>query len=414
MKKNENISTEEELEIRKQDFIRKSKEKWGQDTFDYSKVDYIDAKTSVTLICKKHNIEFNQKPNNHLSLSCSSSPCPICSEEIRDLNLSKKRQERDIISEFKKIHGDKYDYSKVDLDDAIRNNGGKIIIICPEHGEFQMNYNSHLGGRGCLFCTTNRRYRNQEEFIKLAKSLYGNRFSYDKTIYKNSTTPITVTCIKHNCDFNVLPLNFLREGHFSCPMCDERVLDTESFIKRAIELYGPEPYDYSLVEYKKSKLPVKIKCNHCGNYFEIIPDKFLREGTRCPCYTKSKLEELVNSELIKLYQKDDIIRQFKFDDLVYTKQLRFDFYLKTTRVLIECQGLQHFEPIEFFGREEGFKDSQKRDLLKFNYCKENGFNLLYFTTKNIWEKYNQSYFSNDMYYEIDSLINKIKSYEKTE
>lgn len=44
-----------------------------------------------------------------------------------------------------KIHGNRYDYSKVEY----KNNATHVTIICPEHGEFEQTPNMHLRGRGC-------------------------------------------------------------------------------------------------------------------------------------------------------------------------------------------------------------------------------------------------------------------------
>ena len=47
-----------------------------------------------------------------------------------------------------KIHGNRYDYSKVEY----KNNATHVTIICPEHGEFEQTPNMHLRGRGCPYC----------------------------------------------------------------------------------------------------------------------------------------------------------------------------------------------------------------------------------------------------------------------
>lgn len=46
------------------------------------------------------------------------------------------------------VHGDKYDYSKVEYINA----STKICIICPEHGEFWQTPMAHLRGHGCPKC----------------------------------------------------------------------------------------------------------------------------------------------------------------------------------------------------------------------------------------------------------------------
>ena len=87
-----------------EEFIEKAKKVHG-DKYDYSKVDYVNAKTKITIICKEHG-EFSQTPTGHLS----GRGCPIC-RYIKSSNAIRKTTE-EFIEESKKVHGDKYDYSK--------------------------------------------------------------------------------------------------------------------------------------------------------------------------------------------------------------------------------------------------------------------------------------------------------------
>jgi hypothetical protein len=48
-----------------------------------------------------------------------------------------------------KIHGDRYNYSKVEY----KSNKHKVVIICKSHGEFLQTPNDHIGGHGCRKCS---------------------------------------------------------------------------------------------------------------------------------------------------------------------------------------------------------------------------------------------------------------------
>ena len=106
------------------EFIEKAKKVHG-DKYDYSKVEYVNSRTKICIICPQHG-EFWQTPNAHLMKE----GCPKCKGE----NVSKvnRRTTNEFIEKAKKVHGDKYDYSKVDY----KNNSTKVCIICPIHGEF--------------------------------------------------------------------------------------------------------------------------------------------------------------------------------------------------------------------------------------------------------------------------------------
>ena len=63
-------------------FIEKAKN-IHKDKYDYSRVEYIDSKTKICIICPKHG-EFWQTPANHLK-GCG---CPKCSfKKVSDLKL---------------------------------------------------------------------------------------------------------------------------------------------------------------------------------------------------------------------------------------------------------------------------------------------------------------------------------------
>lgn len=62
--------------------------------------------------------------------------------------MSKKKTTEQFISEAIKVHGDKYDYSKVEYKGC----NTDVLIICPIHGEFSQTPTHHLLGCGCKRC----------------------------------------------------------------------------------------------------------------------------------------------------------------------------------------------------------------------------------------------------------------------
>lgn len=64
------------------------------------------------------------------------------------LKRNKRKTTEEFIQEAKLIHGQKYDYSKVEYVNANKN----VKIICPLHGEFLQTPHSHLKGCGCTKC----------------------------------------------------------------------------------------------------------------------------------------------------------------------------------------------------------------------------------------------------------------------
>lgn len=122
----------------------------------------------------------------------------------------------------------------------------------------------------------------------------------------------------------------------------------------------------------------KCKCNNCGS-IKIIRGLSLRNGITqsCGCI-KSYGEE----KIAKLLTNNNIVfqREYSFKDLIYICPLKFDFAIfnknGTLSHLVEYDGIQHFQPINFFGGEENFQKGQLRDKIKNNYCIENNIKLI--------------------------------------
>jgi very-short-patch-repair endonuclease len=128
-------------------FIEKAKN-IHNDRYNYSKVNYVNANTLITIICKEHG-EFNQIPDFHINRKCG---CPKCSNNL-------KNDTSGFIEKANKIHNNKYNYSKVEY----INNRKQIIIICNIHGEFMQQPFVHLSSHGCPSCI------NKTEFIFFTK-----------------------------------------------------------------------------------------------------------------------------------------------------------------------------------------------------------------------------------------------------
>lgn len=166
------------------EIIKKAHEVHG-DKYDYSKVEYVDAKTKICIICPEHG-EFWQKAIMHIR----GNGCPEC-------NSKKKLTNAQFIKRAKKVHGDKYDYSKV----WYKGSDVKVCIICPEHGEFWQTPHNHLNGRGCKKCGIEKRTKERslttEEFIKRATIKHNGKYDYSKVEYVNWFTPVCIICPEH-------------------------------------------------------------------------------------------------------------------------------------------------------------------------------------------------------------------------
>lgn len=409
-----------------------------KEKYDYSKSNYADPKTKITIICTEHG-EFSMLPYNFLK----GQGCPVCRYIKSSSHLRSNND--DFIKKAKEIHEDKYDYSKVNY----KNTKTKVCIVCPEHGEFWQTPEKHIKCKqGCPKCRGY--YRTTDEFVEMVKQRFKDEFTFEKTEYKGSKIKACITCKKHG-DFYITPHDILR-GH-GCPKCGrERIgeahSDTqEAFMNKVKDKGLMDIYDFSEVIYEKSNKNIKLYCKERDKYgrehgyFYMTPNGLLM-GHRCPkCsnlhrrtqeeliedfkrihgdkydYTKVEFknmrtkiciicpehgEFLQTSDahmrgqgcpLCKMsHMENKICQSLKDNGVTYEyesningilKKKTVDFYLPNLNIAIECQGGQHF--YGGFNRNDKEKANQihravlRRDIQKKEILDGNNVRVIYFT-----------------------------------
>ena len=351
---------------KKENFIKKSNEKHNF-KYDYSKVEYVNSKTKVCIICPEHG-EFWQTPAAHVR----GNGCPECANKKRG---KRTVNTENLIEKYQSIHNSKYTYEKTQYIDA----NTKICVTCPEHGNFYILPFNHLNGQGCPKCKG--RNLTQEEIIENFKKVHGRKYDYSKVEYKKSKEKVCITCPIHG-DFYQTPQKHL-SGQ-GCPKCSvikreqNKPMTSSFFIKRSNEQHG-NFYMYRNISFKNLHEKVEIICPIHGFFKQIAQDHI--NGHGCPKCNMSRLEE----EVSLLLKENNIIfeEQKTFDWLKYKSKLRLDFYLPDYDIAIECQGKQHFEAIDIFGGKRNFQVTIERDNKKRELCQKNNIILLYYSNEKI-------------------------------
>lgn len=340
-------------------FIEKAKEIHGN-KYDYSLVEYIKSNIKIKINCPIHGV-FEQTPVSHIR---NNKPrgCPSCS--------GKNKTTKQFITEANKTHN-KYDYSKVKYINATT----LITITCPIHGDFKQKPSSHLSGWGCKICGGNNK-STTEEFIKKANIIHDNRYDYSKVNYIDSHTKIVITCPIHG-DFEQKPNNHLNGANcFKCIKiihAEQRTFSTNEFIKKANQIHNNK-YDYSKSIYTKSKNRIKIICPKHGIFIQNAGSHLSGHG--CPNCNESKGELKIK----QILDKKNIVYVFQktFNECrnKNNRKLKFDFFLPEQNILIEYDGKQHYEPIEYFGGLNSYEKLNKYDKIKNNFTKSNNIQLI--------------------------------------
>lgn len=350
-----------------QEFIEKA-EKIHGDKYDYSKVEYINGKTKVCIICPEHG-EFWMRPNDILN----GTSCPSCGR-------TKKMTTKDFIEKSNVVHNNFFSYEKT----VYINSNSKVIVTCPIHGDFEVKANNHLNGANCKKCqhegitheiTVFKKHKNStkkltnEEFLKKCFEKWGDKYTYEKTKYTASRKKVIITCPIHG-DFEITPNHFL-SGR-GCSYCAKNgIIDNDKFIEKASKIHG-DFFDYSKIEYISTHKKVCIICPEHGEFWQT-PANHLK-GESCPYCKQSKLENTISSFL-----KDNSINFVPQQKFKWLGKQSLDFYLPEYSTAIECQGIQHFEVVPFFKNNNLVKlDNKKKKL-----CEENNVKLLYYSELNI-------------------------------
>lgn len=370
-----------------EEFRIKLHERYG-DKFDDSQFIFVDKKTKGKLIC------------NHCKKELNVSPVTLFG--IKDYHNCKTNTSKISLEEFKerasKVHNNFFNYDKLTEFNGV---DSIITITCPHHGDIQVKASNHLNGANCKQCQlegithtiTKEEKKNkstkkltQEEVIKRINEIFGEgRYDINKLVYKNYKTPFTLICHKkdefgeEHGEFQIDAKHLFRGQ--GCAKCGKNYVPTnEEFIER-IKRKRPElNVSFEKTIYKSVHTPVILTCHNTYKNgtehgdFTISPANLLSAKQSCPKCNQSKME----NEIINLLIDNNI----NFEDKIHPKWLNgleLDIYLTDYNIGIECQGEQHFYPIDVFGGEDSFKSQIERDKLKLKLCKENNVQLIYYT-----------------------------------
>ena len=265
------------------------------------------------------------------------------------------------IAKAKKIHGERYDYSKVNYINAKT----KINILCKEHGYFQQTPSNHLSNYNCQKCANN--YKSDTlSFIEKAKIIHNNKYDYSNVSYINADTPVTIICQEHG-EFNQIP-DFHINRKCGCPKCSNNIkLDILEFIEKANKIHGNK-YDYSKVNYLNNYTNIIIICKKHEEFTQLPFVHLLKHG--CPsCINKTEYKFF---EKIKEFYPT-IKRQFKAEWCKNKQRLPYDFAIEELKIIIELDSQQHFTQVSNWTSP---KIQIEKDKFKTECANKNGFSVI--------------------------------------
>ena len=255
-----------------EEFIKKARAVHG-DKYDYSKVEYVNSTTKVCIICKVHG-EFLQTPGSHMK----GHGCAKCASEV---NAAKMR-----LWTEEKCYEEASRYSEMK---SFRTHSKDVYNAALKH-HWLKNYTWLSYKIDVSKPKKKSQSYTQDEIIERLRSIFGDRYSYDKVVYKAMKVPITLVCHEKNADgvehgeFSMRPDNIFSSNQ-ACPKCyDDRRSKlqrkpVEKFVEEANKVHGGL-YEYHKVEYVNGKTKVCIVCPIHGDFWQL-PTNHLK-GKGCP------------------------------------------------------------------------------------------------------------------------------------
>lgn len=198
--------------------------------------------------------------------------------------MVRRLTQEEFIERSTTVHNGKYCYKDI----VYTNRRTKILLNCPEHGEFYQRAGEHMVGRGCLKCGAQSRgdntlQRSRDTFVERANKIHSNKYQYDMGTFKSMTDRMTISCPIHG-KFSQLAYSHV-EGK-GCRLCANieygkvQIAESRSqFYVRASEAHNNK-YNYSKVVYITARDLVTIICPIHGDFDQEAHSHL--SGRGCP------------------------------------------------------------------------------------------------------------------------------------
>ncbi|UYL05232.1 hypothetical protein DIDNDMLP_00247 [Klebsiella phage KP13-7] len=210
------------------EFIKKAN-KIHNNFYDYSKTDYINSHTKVIVIDPVYG-EYTVYPNDHLK-SSNKGGHPQRAKDKAIKQLSARKTDQDvIIKRFKDVHGNLYDYSKVNY----INYSTKVLIIHPIYGEHWITPINHINNKQGHPLAKNKNRTsynpNKPGYFYINEIIYNNKIYYKFGITSNYNVRLKRHQSKNKlCSTEKYKLYYCNDGMFI--KCMESYIKQYSNIK---------------------------------------------------------------------------------------------------------------------------------------------------------------------------------------
>lgn len=245
-----------------------------------------------------------------------------------------------------------------------------LYIQCKVHGIFSMNWNNFKSGQRCKKCSKNDRFTWNKKTIKnLLKDTDYIYFGHRKD---SKRTYVTVVCSnKHRKEVRVDSI-YRGQGCLDC--FNDKLRNSYTYVKDYVAKKG---FELLSSDYINNRHLLEIKCKLHG-VFNRSFSKFVKHST-CPfCSNEINVRE---SECRKIFEnifkaKFPCVRPDFLKNQNTGFNLELDGFNSDLKLAFEYDGIQHYEPVTYFGGKEAYDRRKKLDQLKDTLCEKEGIILI--------------------------------------
>lgn len=374
-------------------FLKKARKIHG-DNYDYSlikKEDLQNANSKIQIICKRS--KYGEICNNNFfqSLRChiyNKNGCSICTGKNYSYN------KEIFVERAEARYEDKFSYDLFEDGDIV-DSSSKLKIKCNNCSYVMTgtSINSFLNSpskKQCENCEggvmkwTAFRLKNECEEKEKEGMYFYDEIDFNIDPVHGVESSIKVGC-KFCCEkgYKIYYFYPTINNHFNnksgCPRCSGTMpWNYDRFMSDIPKLYEKE-FDYSqitpeMITSAESEIPIRhLKCE--VTFYRTV-DSHIINMKGCNFCAKSQAEQITFMILRKhnIYFKDEHPCPGLFKNSV----CYFDYvcFFKGVYYIIELDGKQHFLMQEFFGGEEDFLVSRKRDIHKHYLAINNNFKII--------------------------------------
>lgn len=215
---------------------------------------------------------------------------------------------------------------------------------------------------------------------------------FPREVFKHSDKKYWFCCNKcvhefYTCLFHIISKDVWCTYCSNQKLCDD--VDCSTCLNKSFDSHDKAKY-WSKKNHKNprdvfrcSSKKYLFDCEVCGNEFEVNLSRIIHENGWCPfCVNKTerKLHEFLKIRFPNI--KKEYAPKWLYNPET-KRTYRFDFYIPELKIIIELDGLQHFEQVSTWKTPE---EQQARDIYKTKCANENGLSVIRLFQKEVYEK----------------------------